>query len=111
MRRAAAVDRLGQRGEVPARATDDRRAWLRALSIDEMRELTRRHGADRDALSTCWGWGAHASGTEDGTPVACSRCHRERTPLWFISDGVEIPRCWQCAALDHFTECDRWLDE
>ena len=100
-------------GEVPKVGTDHRRSWLLALTADDLRVITRDHGQGREAFTTCWGWGAVGSGTDDGDPVRCTRCNRNRPPLWFLEpDEVGTPqkraRCWQCAAIDHLTECDLW---
>jgi hypothetical protein len=106
---AAIPDVIRRRGRVPdLEAPGDRRNWLLGLTADELRVLTRTHGVDREAFSACLGWGAHASGSTDGEPVRCTRCGRKSGPLWFYEDGVEIARCWACAAVDHFVICDRW---
>jgi hypothetical protein len=98
-------------GEVPPVETDERRAWLLALTADELRVITRAHGQTvDDPFADCWGWGATASGLMEGDPIPrCVKCNREtKHPLWF-TDGFEVwARCWSCAAVDHLTLCDLW---
>jgi hypothetical protein len=108
---ATVPDLFRRRGRVPElEASGDRRAWLLGLTTDELRILTRTHGVDREAFPDCLGWGAYASGSVDGEKVRCTRCGRLSGPLWFYDadTGLEVARCWSCAAVDHFVECDRW---
>ncbi len=105
---AAVVDLVRRLGEVPDARTDDRRAWLLGLTRADLLVIIREHGTIDNPFAHCWGWGSVGSGTEDGSPVRCSRCGHLQQPMWFLEDGTRIARCARCAAIDHLTECDMW---
>jgi hypothetical protein len=98
-------------GEVPDPGSDARRAWLLALTDDQLRAVVRAHTETvPDPFADCWGWGATASGLDEGDPVPhCAKCNKAtKYPLWFTDGALVWARCWKCAAVDHLAECDQW---
>jgi len=106
-----ARDLVARFGEVPSAGSDARRAWLVALTDEQLRSIIRAHGDTAPSpFADCWGWGATASGLDEGDPVPrCAQCKKSTTaPLWFTDGALVWARCWRCAAVDHLTDCVEW---